>query len=138
MWLSLFAIVLILAITFYQGLHGLFSSVIMCILTVLSAALAFGLYEVVYASFLIEHQPDHGRAIALVGIFIVTLLVLRVAVDAIITGNMQFPIYVDRAVGGAFSFVTAMVIVGMLTIGFQYEQVRFKFVIGGDILRMKF
>ena len=90
MWLSFFAVILVLAITFYQALHGLFSSVIMCFLTVLSAALAFALYEPIYASFLVDHQPEHGRAIALMGVFIVTLLVLRTIVDVVIPGNMQF------------------------------------------------
>lgn len=119
MWFSLFAVVLILAITFYEGLHGLFSSVITCVLTVLAAALAFGLYENVYTSFLIDNQPDHGRAIALLAIFILSLLLLRVIVDALITGNMQFNIYVDRTGGGVFGFITAMIIVGMMAIGFQ-------------------
>ena len=39
MWFSLFVVVLILAITFYQGLLGLFSSVINFFLAVLAAAL---------------------------------------------------------------------------------------------------
>jgi len=119
MWLSFFAVILVLAITFYQGLNGLFSSVIMCVLTVLSAALAFALYEPIYASFLVDYQPEHGRAIALMGVFIVTLLVLRAIVDVVISGNMQFHPYVDRFVGGAFGLVTAMVIVGMLATSLQ-------------------
>lgn len=119
MWFSLFAVVLILAITFYQGLHGLFSAVIMCILTVLASALAFGLYENVFFAFLVDRQPEHGRAIAMMSIFIVSLLVLRVLADALIKNNQTYPMYVDRAGGGLFGFITAMIMVGMLTIGFQ-------------------
>ncbi len=119
MWFSLFATVLILAAAFYQGLQGLFSSLITCILTILSAALAFGLYEDLYFALLISYQPDHGRAIALLAIFVITLLVLRMVSDQLIQGNMQFSLYVDRAGGGVFGFVTAMIIIGMLAIGFQ-------------------
>ncbi|UCD28940.1 MAG: hypothetical protein JSV03_00195 [Planctomycetota bacterium] len=119
MWFSLFVVVLVLAITFYQGLQGLFSALISCILTILSAGLAFGFYEDIYFAKLIEYQPDHGRAIALLAVFILTLLVLRLLTDQLIVGNMHFPIYVDRAVGGLLGFVTAMIIVGMLAIGFQ-------------------
>jgi len=119
MWFSLFATVLILAITFYQGLQGLFSALIMCILTILSAALAFGLYEDLYFAQLMAYQPDHGRAIALMAIFIVTLLALRLIFDQLVSGNMQFPVYVERAGGGAFGLVSAMIIIGMLAIGFQ-------------------
>lgn len=120
MWFSLFATVLILAITFYEGLHGLFTGLINCILAILSAALAFGLYEDVYFAFLKDHQaPEYGLPIALMSIFIITLLVLRTLFDILVKDNMQFPVYLDRAGGGLFGFINGMVIVGMLSIGFQ-------------------
>lgn len=119
MWFSLFAVVLILAITFFQGLQGLFSAVITCIAAVLSAALAFGLYEDLYFAFLIEPQPDYGKAAMLLGVFIVAMLILRTLFDSLIKGNMQFPVYVDRAGGGLFGLVTGLIIVGMVAVGFQ-------------------
>lgn len=119
MWFSLFATVLILAVTFYQGLQGMFSALINCVLTILAAALAFAYYEDLYQGQLMAYQPDHGRAIALMAIFLVSLLVLRTIVDQLIKGNQTFPIYVDRAGGGIFGFITAMIIIGMLSIGFQ-------------------
>lgn len=119
MWFSLFATVLVLAVVFYQGLQGLFSALINCVLTILAAAMAFGFYEDLYQMQLMAYQPDHGRATALVGIFVVSLLIMRTVVDQLIKDNLHFPIYVDRAVGGAFGFVTAMIIIGMLAIGFQ-------------------
>lgn len=119
MWFSLFGVVLILAITFFQGLQGLFTAVINCILTILAAALAFGLYEDIFYSFLISSQPEYGRAIAFIGIFVVAAVILRIVVDMLITENLRLPVYVDRAGGGAFGLVTALVVVGMLSIGFQ-------------------
>jgi len=119
MWFSLFSLVLILAIMFYQGLLGVFTSAINCILAVLAAAIAFGLYENVYYDYLLSSQPDDGRAIALVGIFIVSLLIMRLIVDQLITGNLKFSVLVDRLGGGAFGFVTAMVIIGVLATGIQ-------------------
>jgi uncharacterized membrane protein required for colicin V production len=119
MWFSLFALVLILAITFYQGLLGLFSAVINCILSILAAGLAFGLYEDVYYAYLLDRQPDDGRAIALMGIFIIALLVMRVIVDQLIRENMHFPVYVDRLGGGLFGFVSAMIIIGTLSVSIQ-------------------
>lgn len=119
MWFSLFATILILTVTFYQGLQGVFSALINCVLTILAAVLAFGFYEDLYQMQLATYQPDHGRAIALIGIFVVTLLILRTAVDQLIKGNLHFPIYLDRAGGGVIGIITAMVIIGMLAIGFQ-------------------
>ncbi|HSW46028.1 MAG TPA: CvpA family protein [Phycisphaerae bacterium] len=119
MWFSLFAVVLILTVTFFQGLQGLFSGVIMCVLTILSAALAFGLYEDIYWWQLVQHQPAHGRAIALMAVFILSLLILRTIFDLLIKNNMQFPSIADRVGGGLLGFITAMIIVGMLAIGIQ-------------------
>ncbi len=119
MWFSLFVTVLILTITFYQGLQGLFSALINCVLAILSAVLAFGYFEDVYFAFLADSQPDNGRAIALMGIFIGSLLVLRIVFDLAVTGNMHFPIQVDRIAGGILGLITALVIVGVLAIGFQ-------------------
>ncbi|HOJ75818.1 MAG TPA: CvpA family protein [Phycisphaerae bacterium] len=119
MWFSLFAIVLILAITFYQGLLGLFSAAINFFLAVLAAALAFGLYEGIYYDYLIDRQPDDGRAIVLMSIFFVSLLIMRVIVDLLIKDNMHFSLYVDRIGGGIFGFFTAMIIIGTLSVGIQ-------------------
>ncbi len=119
MWFSFFAVVLILAMTFYQGLTGLFSAAITCILTVLSAALAFGLHEDLYNSFLVSRNPDRGAGIALVSVFVIALLLLRNLYDRIITGNLHFPVMVDRIGGGVFGFVTSMIIVGVLAAGTQ-------------------
>ena len=116
MWFSLFAIVLVLAITFIQGLQGLFTALINFVLTALAAALAFGFHESLYFNYLIEYQPEHGRAIALMSIFIVSLLIMRTVFDLAITQNVHFPVYVDRAVGGVLGLFTALIIVGMLAI----------------------
>jgi len=119
MWFSLFGIILVLCIAFFQGLQGLFSAIIMCVLTVLCAAAAFGTYENLYYGFLIDRMPQHGEAVGLLAIFILSLLVLRTVCDNLIKGNMQFPVWVDRIGGGLFGLVAALIIVGMLQIGFQ-------------------
>lgn len=119
MWFSLFGAVLVLAVTFFQGLQGLFSSVIMCVLTILCAGLAFGTYENVYYGFLFERMPNHGEAVALVAIFSISLLLLRTAADNVLKGNMVLPVLVDRIGGGALGLVSALIIVGMIQIGFQ-------------------
>jgi len=119
MWFSLFVVVLILTITFFQGLQGVFTALINFLLTVLAAALAFGFYESLYSGQLVAYQPEHGRAIALMAIFLVALLVLRTIFDLAIKHNMQFPVYADRIGAGVLGFFTAMIIVGMMAISVQ-------------------
>ena len=119
MWFSLFGLILVLCITFFQGLQGLFSAFIMCVLTILCAALAFGSFETVYHGFLIKTMPEYGEAVALVSIFILSLLVLRTVLDNVIKGNMVIPVWADRAGGGVLGFVSAILIVGVLQLGFE-------------------
>lgn len=119
MWLSLFGVVLILCIAFFQALQGLFSGVIMCVLTILSAALAFGTFEDLYYGVLIDRMPNHGEAVALVSIFILSLLLLRTLADNGIKGNMVFPVWADRIGGFLLGFVSATIIVGFIELGFQ-------------------
>lgn len=119
MWFSMFGVVLILCIAFFQGLQGLFSAVIMAVLTILCAALALGTFEMVFYGFLIERMPEYGEAVAILSIFILSLLILRVVSDQLIRGNMQFPVWVDRIGGGLLGLVSGIVIVGMIQIGFQ-------------------
>ena len=119
MWFSLFGLVLILCIAFFQGLQGLFSAVIMTTLTILCAALAMGTFENLYFGFLIDRMPQHGEAVAMMSIFVLSLLVLRTLFDNLVKGNMVFPVWVDRIAGGALGLVTGLIIVGMLQLTFQ-------------------
>lgn len=119
MWFSLFIVVLVLTITFFQGLQGLFTALINSALAILSAAVAFGYYENIYTAYLMDSLPNDGQAVALVGLFVATFAVLRVIVDLSITGNMKFPVAAERIGGGIFGLVTALIIVGVLATGFQ-------------------
>ncbi len=51
--------VLVLLITFFQSITGLFSALIMFVLTVASACLAFGLYESIHNSLLGQYLPAY-------------------------------------------------------------------------------
>ncbi len=119
MWLSLLAVILILAITFFQSTQGFFSAFIMTVLSLLAAATAFGFAENLYDLILWERMPEYGHSVALMSIFIVSLLVMRLAADQLIRSEMLFPQWVARIGGTVFGFLTAMIVVGTLLIGVQ-------------------
>ncbi|UCG16554.1 MAG: hypothetical protein JSV19_00655 [Phycisphaerales bacterium] len=119
MWLSIFLIVLIAAITFFQSIHGLFSGLITCTLTILSCAFAFAIHEYVALELLIQWKPDFAVPLSLLLCFVVPLIVLRTAIDSLIRRSCLLPSLVDRVGGVVFGFVTAMLIIGMLTISLQ-------------------
>lgn len=119
MWLSLFCLVLVGAIAFFQSIHGLFSAVIFFVCTILSAALAFALYEWVAYSFLIDWKPDFALGIALAGIFGITLIILRATMDQLVRRAGLLPALVDKAGGAFFGLLIALVIVGMTATSVQ-------------------
>lgn len=119
MLFKLFVLVLVLLITFFQSITGLFSALIMFLLTLACASLAFGLYETVFESLIGQHLPAYGHAVALIGVFVISLAVTRVLADTLIKRNMEFPGLIDRIGGGVFGFCSALMMTGMLAISIQ-------------------
>ena len=119
MWLSVFALLIILAIAFFQSIQGVFSAFIMAVLSIFAALLAFGFYENAYAAGLHARMPEYGQGVGLLAIFALALLFLRVIVDQLIHTDMFFGAWVNRIGGGAFGLITAMVMVGTLLVGLQ-------------------
>ena len=120
MWVSLFSLLLIAGVAFFQSIHGLLSSLIFCVLTILCAALAFALYEYVAFEFLLGWKPDFALALSLALCFVVPLILTRVALDQLIRRASLLPAIVDRAGGIIFGTITALLIVGVLIIAIQY------------------
>ena len=61
----------------------------------------------------------YGQAVALVGIFAVTLLCFRAIVDNVVLGTMTFPWQVERVGGAILGFFTGMIVVGVALIAWQ-------------------
>ncbi len=120
MLLSVLIIVLMAAIVFFQAVHGLFSSLIMALCTLVCTLLAFTYYEPLAAlAGLHETQPAYGEAIMLVALLVIPLFVLRFLVDNYLPGNVVPSMWVDRVGGAAFGVVTALLLVGTLVVAMQ-------------------
>lgn len=122
MALIVLATVFILAIAFFQTIEGVFNALIMTILTILSAAIAFNYYEPMAAwlgELMAEQHAGYFQPVSLMGIFILTLGVLRILADMFIRSNVTLGMWPDRIAGGALGIVSGMVIVGMLTVSMQ-------------------
>ena len=119
MVLNIVALVLIIGIIFIQSLFGFFSGLInvFCCITALAVALGFAdvLNEfIVRQGFL---APSFTFPVCLVTLFVVTHLVLRVAADGAIRGNVRLPMYVDWGGGALCGFLIGMISVGILILG---------------------
>lgn len=119
MWLNLLSILMLVLITFFLALQGTFSAMIMLVLSVISAAVAFGFYEDLYTGLVAQWLPGEGEAVSLMALFLITLLVLRLAVDMAIKGNVVLPTRIDRTGGGVLGFVAGMMMTGVAMTGVQ-------------------
>ncbi len=115
-WLSLFLVALLLATTYILTIYGMIGAIIMCVLVLACASLAFGTYEWVAFSFLVGPLGDLAPAVALMGLFVIPLIGLRLGFDALITRANLIPLLVDRAVGAVFALVAAYVMTGVVAV----------------------
>ena len=119
MVLVLIAAALVIGIAFFQVSQGLFSALIMALLSILCAAIAFNFYEPLAQWLLYERQPEYADAAALLALFFLSLLVLRILADRFLGANVVMDVWVDRVGGGIIGLVTGMVLVGVLTVALQ-------------------
>ncbi|RPI63523.1 MAG: CvpA family protein [Planctomycetaceae bacterium] len=109
---------LVIGIAFYQAVQGLFSALVMCILSITCAMLAFSFYEPL-GSMLYNSQPAYADGAALVALFFIPLLGLRIVADRFIPGNSLVGLWPDRIGGGLLGLITAEVCVGVLMVAVQ-------------------
>lgn len=118
MILVLLATILILAIAFFQATQGFYSAMIMAVLSVLSALVAFNYYEPL-AALIYPHQASIADAVALLVIFVVLLGGLRLAADHLLGRNVVLGLWTNRIGGGTLGLLTGMILVGVLAVALQ-------------------
>ena len=119
MWFCLFCLLLLMGVAFYQSIQGLFSSLVFCVIAVISTAVAFTLYEYVAYEFLAAWKPDIALPVALAACFGLPLVLLRLAVDSLIRRSGLLPVLAEKIGGAGFGVITALLCVGVLTTAIQ-------------------
>lgn len=119
MILILLAFALVLAIAAYQVIQGVYSALIMSLLTTVSALVAFGFYEKLGELFLYKTHAPYADGISLMALFFVTLLVTRLLADRFLGKNVVLGLWPDRIGGGALGLYTGLICTGILAIAFQ-------------------
>jgi len=119
MLIVIIATILVLGIAVYQATQGLFSAIVMAILTTLCAAFAFNYYEPLARTYLYSRQPAYADGIALVALLFGSLLVLRVLFDWRLRANVITSAWTDRIGGGLVGLYTGMILTGVLMLAIQ-------------------
>ncbi len=112
-------LVLVAAVAFYQYIQGFFSAMISCVLAIMAALIAVAYHEPVAESLLAKPLPAQAHAVALVVIFAVAYVLMRLLADRLVTGNVRFSVLVDKIGAGVFGLLAGIFTVGVLAIAAQ-------------------
>jgi hypothetical protein len=120
MIVSLIFLLLLFAIVVVQSTQGMFSALIMTVLTLCCAALAFGTHEWVAHTLMAKYwKPDFAHPVTLAALFGIPLIVLRIVFDKVIRRDCLVPTLVGRVGGGLCGLVTGYVITGVAAVCLQ-------------------
>ena len=110
---------LLIGIAFFQALQGLFSALVMALLTTLSVALALNYFEPL-GDLLAANLGIYSYPAALLALFVIPLYILREIFDRVIRGNVVLGLWPDRIGGGLLGTYSAFLMVGMLSLVMQF------------------
>ncbi len=119
MLIIILATVLILAMTAFLLSQGLFSSMIMAILSMLCAAFALNAYPALAAEYLYGRQGPIADGVAIIALFVIPLIIARFLADFLVPKNVEFSVWIDRIGGGVFGLLASMTMVGMVLVVMQ-------------------
>lgn len=119
---SIVVFLLVLLIMYWWADAGAFSSLLHLICVVVAGALAFALWEPLAYLLLPVGFSGFAFGASLLGVFVVTLVVSRLAVDRLVPANISLPRAADVVVGGAFGLASGVLTMGILLIGAGFMQ----------------
>src|SRR5882757_7506125 len=100
MVLSSIIIILVLLVAYFHYVQGLFTSAISFGCALLATLVAFGYYEDLLNLIGQGKMADYSAGTMLMVLFGFTYLALRIIFDAMVPGNVLFPLYVERVGAG--------------------------------------
>jgi hypothetical protein len=116
---AIIIIALVGVIAFFHYTQGFWSATLSAVCAVFAAALAVGYHENVVNSLLKGKMADQANAFALIAVFGLTYLILRIIFDKAIPGNLRLPVIVDKIGAGIMGFFAAIFSVGVVAVAAQ-------------------
>jgi hypothetical protein len=121
---NIIVIGLVLLIAYWWANQGLFSALLHLVCVVMAGAVALGLWEPLVVGLLLR---DSGAdpfvwGATLVGVFAVTLFVLRVLADRMIRSNVDLPHWANLSFGFPVGAAAGVLTIGLLFIGCGFVQ----------------
>lgn len=122
--LNIILIGLVLLIAYWWANQGLFSAILHLIAVIAAGAIALGAWEPLTTKLLLRGTPfdDYAWGVSLIGVFAVSLLAIRVAMDKCIRGNVDLPRWANLAFGFPVGLAAGILTIGIFVIGAGFIQ----------------
>jgi len=119
MILTVIVIAVVAGVTYFHYAQGLFGATISATITIIAAALAIGYHENLINALLGGAIGDYATAGALVAIFALVYIVLRLITDKAIPGNVRLPLMIDRIGGAVMGLIAGLFTAGIVALTAQ-------------------
>jgi hypothetical protein len=119
MILSIVIIAVVAGVAYFHYAQGLFGATISAVIAIIAAALAVGYHENLVNALLGGAVGDYATAGALVAIFALVYIILRVITDKAIPGNVRLPLMIDRIGGAVMGLIAGLFTAGIVALTAQ-------------------
>jgi hypothetical protein len=119
MILSIIIIAVVGGIAYFHYAQGLFGATISTTIAIIAACLAVGYHENLVNALLGGAVGDYATAGALVAIFALVYIILRVIADKALPGNVRLPLMVDRIGGAVMGLIAGLFTAGIVALTAQ-------------------
>lgn len=121
---NLFVVGMAALIAYWWANQGFFSALLHFICVLCAGAIALAFWEPITVNFLLNGGwfDEYAWGVSLLGIFIVSLFVLRLAFDKLVPDNVNLPTWANYTFGTLFGAGAGIVTVGICMIGLGLLQ----------------
>ena len=111
-------------IAYWWSNQGAFSALLHCFCVVIAGAVALALWEPVTVAFLLSGGffDNYIWGVSLIGLFAITLLILRVIMDKTIRANVDLPPWMQWGLGLPLGAAAGTITVGIIVLGCGFMQ----------------
>ena len=110
-------VILFIAIAAYWfSNQGMFAALLHLLVSLVAGALAFAVWEPLATGLLLNQMPEYAWGVGLLAPFAVLLVLLRLATDKVVPGNVRYENLTSVVGGGIFGAISGTLTIGILII----------------------
>jgi len=121
---NIILILIVLLIGYWWANQGFFSAFLHLLCVIVAGALALAFWEPLTVGLLLRGSSfdNYAWGVSLIGLFAISLLVLRFGMDKLVPGNVDLPHSFNLGLGGVVGAAAGVLTVGIVLIGASFIQ----------------